>query len=205
MSVNLVGKPKWRTNKFKPSKHITKAVTPNTDLIAPPLKANKPFSHKSIFCKKVGHIKKDCNGFKAWVTKRGNRNLDFKSNFFIEINLIDSAPHSWWLYLGSPLHITNSLQGYIRKRASRSDEVQSYVGNGMRVMVKYVGVLRLDLGSGNFLDLDNVLCVPSMRRNFLSISLLVNFGCSFLINSSGIKISRNSLSIGSGIFVNNYL
>ena len=75
----------------------------------------------------------------------------------------------------------------------------------MRVAVKAIGTLKLDLGSGNFLFLDNVYYVPSMRRNLVSVSLMVKSGCRLLIDSNGILISRNSMEIGSGVILNDYL
>ena len=44
-----------------------------------------------------------------------------------------------------------------------------------------------------------------MKRNLVSISCLVRQNCSFFIDSSGIKISRDSHYIGAGSFVNDYL
>lgn len=198
ITVNLVGKPKWKNNnKLKANRTNGAAV------VKPQSVQKKPFQFKCYFCKKPGHMKKDCNGYKSWVVKRGI--FLPKPSFSIEINLINVQPFSFWLDSGSPLHITNTLQGFIRKRAPRSDENHVCVGNGLRVAVKAIGVLKLDLGSGNVLFLDNVFFVPSMRRNLLSVSLLVKNGCSFFIDNFGIKISRNSQLIGSGSIVNDYL
>lgn len=44
-----------------------------------------------------------------------------------------------------------------------------------------------------------------MRRNLLSVSLLIRMGCSFFMDCNGIKISRNSIQIGSGVMWNDYL
>lgn len=44
-----------------------------------------------------------------------------------------------------------------------------------------------------------------MRRNLISVSLLIKLGCSLLLDSSGIKISRHSLPFGSGVIMNDYL
>ena len=76
------------------------------------------------------------------------------------------------------------------------------VGNGMGVAVKAIGTVRLSLGLGNFLDIDNVFYIPSMKRNLISVSRLVKQGCSFLIDLSGIKISHGSPYLGSASLVN---
>ncbi|KAK9929674.1 hypothetical protein M0R45_016658 [Rubus argutus] len=64
--VNLVGKSKWK-GKFKGKKFNPKAA------LAPASasKIHKPYEMKCYFCRKPGHIKKDCTGFKAWLVKKG--------------------------------------------------------------------------------------------------------------------------------------
>lgn len=67
VTVNMViGKPKWKTNKLKTTKTITKA---SATASASTSKINKPFKFKCYFCKKVGHMKKDCNAYKDWLPK----------------------------------------------------------------------------------------------------------------------------------------
>lgn len=44
-----------------------------------------------------------------------------------------------------------------------------------------------------------------MRRNLVSVSLLVKAGCRLLIDDNGIIISRNSEQIGSDVILNDYL
>ena len=171
--VNLVSKPNWN----QPKNYVKR---PTAIAVQKPPHAQKPKTvgnMKCFYCKKLGHFKKDCNKLKANLAKRGNsRNYSIQFNkhvYSIEINLVNVSPHSRWLDTGSPIHITNSLQGYLRKRQPRSDEVHISVGNGMRVAVKAVGVVRLVVGPGLFLDLDNVYFVPSMKRNLVSVSCLV--------------------------------
>ncbi|XP_050378572.1 uncharacterized protein LOC126795882 [Argentina anserina] len=69
LTIYLLEKPKKRKshqqNKLKPNKIISK-----TSATTGP-KDNKPFRFKCYFCKKVGHMKKDCTGYKAWLAKKG--------------------------------------------------------------------------------------------------------------------------------------
>ena len=198
-SVNLIEKKKKYQKKLKPNKAIQKNTNSASTSAA---KGDKPFRFKCYFCKKVGHMKKDCTGFKNWLVKKGKFS---NSVFSLEVNLINVEPTSWWIDSGSPLHITNSLQGFKRKRVPRSDEVNLCVGNGMRVGVKAIGTLTLDLGLGKLLVLDNVYYVPSMRRNLVSASLLVKYGCRLVIDNNGITISKDSVQLGSGVIMNDYL
>ncbi|XP_024176379.2 uncharacterized protein LOC112182162 [Rosa chinensis] len=67
-TVNLVEKPKWKKqNKLKPKKTtLTKIAGKPTEA-----RAGKVFKYKCYFCKKIGHMKRDCSGFKAWMIKKG--------------------------------------------------------------------------------------------------------------------------------------
>ena len=144
-TIYLLEKPKKKNtqsqNKLKPTKTITKssAATGPKD---------KAFRFKCYFCKKVGHMKKDCTGYKAWLAKKGK--IISNTVFSLEVNLVNINPQSWWIDSGSPIHITNSLQGFKRTKNPGSEDVSLRVGNGMKVAVKAIGCLRLDLGSGNF-------------------------------------------------------
>lgn len=66
ITVNLVGKPKWKNNNKLKAKRTNGAA-----IVKPQSVQKKPFQFKCYFCKKPGHMKKDCNGYKSWVVKRG--------------------------------------------------------------------------------------------------------------------------------------
>ncbi|KAK9951497.1 hypothetical protein M0R45_006935 [Rubus argutus] len=115
--VNLVSKPQWQKRSGK-----GKAVS-SSDSNKPANSGIKKHFHgkgrgkfKCFFCKKEGHMKRECNSFKRWLTKKG------KLVFPVEINLVDVSPDTWWL-AGSSIHIITSMQGYLRKRAPRRSEM----------------------------------------------------------------------------------
>nr|XP_011468854.1 PREDICTED: uncharacterized protein LOC105352806 [Fragaria vesca subsp. vesca] len=67
-AVNLLEKPKWK----KKNKNKVKQTT-NFKVSRKPAetKSDKSFKYKCFFCKKIGHMKKECPGFKAWMIKKG--------------------------------------------------------------------------------------------------------------------------------------
>ncbi|PRQ59012.1 putative RNA-directed DNA polymerase [Rosa chinensis] len=75
----------------------------------------------------------------------------------------------------------------------------------MKVAVKAIGTLKLDLGLGKFLVLDSVYFIPSLKRNLLSVSLLVRLGCRLVIDFSGIKVFQGHDYLGCGTFMHDYL
>ncbi|KAI5314255.1 hypothetical protein L3X38_043431 [Prunus dulcis] len=126
------------------------------------LKVNKKIA-KCYFCQKYGHVRKDCDGFKAWLVKKGN-NTVFNNHF---------------------------INGFRRERMQSKENYRVFVGNGSRLEVESVGSIELKLSSGFLLFLNKVLYVPSMRRNLVSASSLVKDGFAFTGDSEILKLFRN--------------
>jgi hypothetical protein len=62
-----------------------------------------------FFCKKEGHMKKECQKYIKWLEKKGNL-ISFvcHESFFVE------APYNtWWIDSDSTIHIVNTLQGFL--------------------------------------------------------------------------------------------
>src|SRR5438046_2734173 len=87
--------------------------------------------------------------------------------FMLIIHLV-----SWWIDSGATVHVTNSLQGFHTVSHLGRGERSLRVANGKEAKVEAVGVLHLELDNGYILRLNNVVFVPSMRRNLISVSLL---------------------------------
>ncbi|XP_020426485.1 uncharacterized protein LOC109950779 [Prunus persica] len=128
-----------QTKQYKGNKNIETGKQKEKDSS----NALKPVGMKCFFCKKHGHMKKECKGYKKWLDKQ-----KAKGN-------------------------TNEILGFIRKRLPSKDEVQVFLGNGDKVQVDFIGVLRIELEFGFILDLEDVLYVPYIRKNLISVARLV--------------------------------
>ena len=56
-----------------------------------------------------------------------------------------------------------------------------YMRDGTRIQVDFLGVVRLQLNTRIFLELQDMVFIPSIRRNLISIPILDRFGYSFLL------------------------
>ena len=74
-------------------------------------------------------------------------------NVCSESNVIDVSSDTWRLDSGATIHACNSMQAVISIRSSTSLEQYVYMRDGTRVKVDFLGVIRLQLSTRNFLEL----------------------------------------------------
>ena len=120
-------------------------------------------------------------------------------NIYFESNIIDVSSDTWWLDSGATIHACNSMQAVINIRSLTSLEHYVYMGDSIRVQVDFLGVVRLQLSTGNFLELQDVAYIPLIRRNLISIPILDRLGYGFLFRVGKVKLYRDSLLIGTGV------
>lgn len=180
VSINYVSEPKIKKNfgnkNYKPSSSKSTAMKSDQSKNKS-LKTKRPM--KCFFCKKTCHFKKDCEGFKNWLNKKGTFLL--KSVSHLESHaLVDDK--TWWFDTDSPIHIVNSLQRLSSKTIPNKNETRVCTASGQRVAVQAVGSVKLVFENKFVLVLDKVYCIPSTKRNLIYGSQFVmNNGFSFSI------------------------
>ena len=80
------------------------------------------------------------------------------------------------------------MQAVISRRSLTSLEQYVYMENDTRVQIDFLGVVRLQLSTGNFLELQDVAYVPSIRRNLIYVPILDRLGYSFPFGSGKVKL-----------------
>ena len=120
-------------------------------------------------------------------------------NVCFESNIIDVSFDTWWLDSGATIHACNSMQVVISRRNPISLEQNVCMGDGTKVQIDFLGVVRLQLSIGNFLELQDVVYIPSIRRNLILIFNLDRLGYSFLVRTRKVKLYRDSLLIGTRV------
>ena len=106
---------------------------------------------------------------------------------------------TWWLDSGDIIHACNSMQAVISRRSPTSLEQYVYMRDSTKVQVDFLGVVRLQLNTGNVLELYDVVYIPSIRRNLISVLTLDRLGYSFLFETVKAKLYRDSLLIDIGV------
>ncbi|KAL5823734.1 hypothetical protein ACOSQ4_021634 [Xanthoceras sorbifolium] len=157
-------------------------------------KADIKKESKCFFCKKKGHMKKDCAKFKKWLEDKGKQ-ISFVC---YESNMVKININTWWIDSGSTIHISNSLQGLQNLRKPVGSEQSILSGNKMRSHVEAIGTCYLTLSSGFVLELDKTFYVPSFSRKLISVSRLVPFGYSFNFSEASFSLFYKSDCIGNG-------
>jgi hypothetical protein len=126
------------------------------------------------FCGDDTHYKNDCV---KWLPRKGDDYITFvDESLYVNFSL-----NTWWIDSGATVHVCNSLQRFIMKTSTRKGERNLKVADGKEASVEAVGSIVLHLYSSFKLHLNNVLYVPSLKRNLISVLLLDidGFSCNF--------------------------
>jgi hypothetical protein len=122
-----------------------------------------------LHSKKTGHFKKDCpDWLKEIMTKKGIDTVSFGN----ESLYLEFSKSTWWIDSGKTVHVANSLQGFHSTRTMQRSERRIKVANGVQADVEAVGDISLELADGFTIMLRDVLFVPSLHRNLISVSRL---------------------------------
>ena len=137
VAVNYISKPKYKDRKRQFGKRnfgnkdgASRSGTKHDIFKEKPHKPNGPL--KCFFCKKSGHFKKDCEGFKIWLNKKGNFLL--KTVFSLGSHAYNDK-NSWWFDTGSPSHVVNSMHGLFSTQTIPKNETKVCTANGQRTDV----------------------------------------------------------------------
>jgi hypothetical protein len=124
------------------------------------------------------HYKKDCLDFlKMIMTKKGENIITFIN----ESLYVQYSKSTWWIDLEVTVHVANFLQRFCSMRTTQRRERCIKVTNGVWADVEAVDDLSLEFADGFMLLLRDVLYVPSLQRNLISVSCLDNdsYDCQF--------------------------
>jgi transposase InsO family protein len=145
------------------------------------------------FCKKFGHVISNCRKRKQNKTPP----KDNKTNFITDITLstsFNSCPsgaqlkQDWLLDSGATSHMCNDRNFLQNFTSSTSKPI--YVANNDQIPSDGSGTAVLPLSNGDTCTLSNVLHVPNIASNLLSVSNLVREGHVIVFSQRGATVLR---------------
>jgi hypothetical protein len=131
-------------------------------------------------CKKEGHYMKDCVEFLKWLNMRGKDKCKDLITSIGESLYLDYSSCTWWIDSGATIYVVNSLHVLSMRRTLPKRKRTIRVANGEEAEVEAIEELPLEINNNFTLYLHNVLYVPFMRRNLISISCLDDDGFDYL-------------------------
>ena len=88
----------------------------------------------------------------------------------VEVSFITNTSNTWCIDSGATNHICNTLQGFRSIRQCRDREIKLTLASNATILAVIIGITTLELQNNRILVLPDVLYVPNLRRNLISIS-----------------------------------
>ncbi|WCJ24899.1 hypothetical protein M5689_006823 [Euphorbia peplus] len=174
---------------------------------------NNNFNQKNgsecCVCGKTNHIAKNCfqrhgQQNKGPTSQKPQANMvtiepsspSSSQRYFVlspELNIVFDS-NDWWIDSGANVHACADKRFFSSYQVSSARFVS--MGNESEAQVIGEGQIKLELSSGNFLVLDNVLHGLSLRKNLVSASLLDQNGFKLVLGSNKVVITRHGTFVG---------
>ena len=168
--------------------------------------AKKKFKGNCFNCGKAGHRSSDCHAPRKDKNKGKDKSqanivekmedADDLCAMISECNLVGN-PKEWFLDSGATRHICSAKEAFATYTHAEYDE-DLFMGNTATARIAGTGKVMLKMTSGKVLTLNNVLHVPTIRKNLVSAALLVKNGFKCVLVSDKAVISKNEMFIGKG-------
>jgi hypothetical protein len=164
---------------------FSKAFNDKKTSAAPGHEQRKDISKIQCFrCDKYGHIARNCPTMKkgrqhastAYVDSeppKRDEGIKDEAFFFISAlsGMIPTDSDIWLIDSGASRHMTGYRE-HLNDLVEKESHLHVVLGDNARYTVKGVGSSSFQLNSDILLQLSEVLCVPRMKRNLVSISAL---------------------------------
>jgi putative component of toxin-antitoxin plasmid stabilization module len=160
---------------------------------------------KCFVCKKFGHYVGQCPNRKK---KKGGtaatvEELEFQTQFqrecafLIRCTSIETAPCIWYIDSEASSHMTN-FQEYFSDLRDSEVRIEISLGDDRVVRVARVGTLAFQRDGMPPISFTDVLYVPGMKKNLISVSTLQDRGLEVTFRGSEVLIHPRGSSLASG-------
>jgi transposase InsO family protein len=156
---------------------------------------------KCYNCNKLGHFTRDCT-----EPKKVSLPLDLSSIYVCYPSSIFVCSHvfvaksisDWIIDTGATRHVARDRAGFVDYRKIPAGTHVVYMGNGSYEEALGVGSYQLHLRTGRTLLLQDVLYVPGVLYNLLSVFTLLQLGYDFHLSLNGLDILLDDVIFGHG-------
>ncbi len=171
--------------------------------------ASSKETRECFVCKKKGHLKKDCKvwqarmaelkknetGHKARTAREEDDSTSESELAFIASN--DSrSMNAWYIDSGATSHMTNSQQFFTSFDESKEEKISLANGQPMFSAGIGDGYIRCQVGDKTSkIPVKNVLFVPSLESNLLSVKQLTKQGNTVIFKEESCTITRSNAVI----------
>lgn len=160
------------------------------------LKQNKSKGPRCFICNKHGHIAKYCRNKKA-----GNKS-DNNANFIAVLSATQQNYDGWFIDSGASMHMTKHREWVYDETCPPISSIK--VANDKVLPVTSSGSVDIQLPSGQKIKVTNVLYVPELATNLLSVSQMIKKGCQVKFDSQGCKIfNQKNIEVATAKLSNN--
>ena len=150
---------------------------------------------------KLGHFARDCTEPKKVHTKSTKLH-----NMYVIDSIYMTETHPLWIVdLGPTEHVANERGAYVKYRRFNQKTKWIYVGNNSRVEAKGIGTCKLQLYGGQMLYLHDMLYAPEIRRNLVSVTVLLNMRYHVIFHDVCMQLVLNKTLVGTGYLLNDFM
>jgi transposase InsO family protein len=161
---------------------------------------NKSKGPRCFHCNKYGHLSKNC-----WYKKK---KTDNKDNGFIAAFSATTSNDAlnWYVDSGASMHMTTHKEWLEDKTAPPVTSIR--IANDKILRVECCGNVTIRVpdtrGNINKIQVRNVIYVPELSTNLISVSKMIKSGCNIQFNDNGCKISnKNGQKVADANLINN--
>lgn len=156
---------------------------------------------KCYNCQLKGHYAKDCT-----APKKVHPIITYVSEICVSSSVfLTELDPLWVIDSGATDHVAKDRGSFVDFQRVQEGQRWIYVGNNARVAVKGIGTCKLVLHEGRTLYLHDVLYAPDIRRNLLSVLVLMKLGFNLFFMDDNVRLCLGTTVYGFGYVLNGFI